>query len=103
MTTRLRLRRGTTVQHSSFTGLEGEITFDSTNKTIRVHDGSTVGGIEVALATNTGVAAGTYGNATAIPAITVDATGRVTNVTLVSATASGGGGSSDLFTSLLFN
>jgi hypothetical protein len=37
-------RRGTTVQHSTFTGLEGELTVDTTKKTVVVHDGTTAGG-----------------------------------------------------------
>ena len=41
-------RRGTTVQHSTFTGLAGEITVDTTKKTIVVHDGTTAGGIPLA-------------------------------------------------------
>jgi len=46
----LKLRRGTTVQHSSFTGAEGEVTVDTDKDTVVVHDGTTAGG--VALATN---------------------------------------------------
>ena len=44
MTTGVQRRRGTTVQHSTFTGLEGEITVDTTKDTAVVHDGTTVGG-----------------------------------------------------------
>ena len=40
----LKLRRGTTTQHSSFTGAEGEVTVDMTKDTIVVHDGGTQGG-----------------------------------------------------------
>ena len=38
-------RRGTTAEHSSFTGLAGELTVDTTKDTVVVHDGSTAGGI----------------------------------------------------------
>ena len=48
MTTSVQRRRGTTVQHSTFTGLEGEITVDTTKDTAVVHDGSTVGGFPLA-------------------------------------------------------
>ena len=41
-------RRGTATEHNSFTGLVGEITIDTTNNTIRVHDGSTAGGHRLA-------------------------------------------------------
>lgn len=40
-------RRGTTTEHSSFTGAEGEITFDTTRTGLVVHDGSTQGGFPV--------------------------------------------------------
>ena len=44
----LKLRRGTTSQHSSFTGAEGEVTVDTDKETLVVHDGSTAGGHAVA-------------------------------------------------------
>ena len=40
----LKLRRGTTTQHASFTGAEGEVTIDTTKDTAVVHDGSQAGG-----------------------------------------------------------
>ena len=40
----LKLRRGTTTQHASFTGAEGELTIDTTKDTAVVHDGSTQSG-----------------------------------------------------------
>ena len=40
----LKLRRGTTTQHGSFTGAEGEVTIDTDKDTAVVHDGSTTGG-----------------------------------------------------------
>ena len=48
MANALQLRRGTTTEHGSFTGLAGEITVDTTKDTIVVHDGSTQGGIPLA-------------------------------------------------------
>jgi hypothetical protein len=50
----LQLRRGTTAQHASFTGLVGEITVDTDKDTIVVHDGSTAGGIPLAKASEAG-------------------------------------------------
>ena len=44
MAIQIQLRQGTTTEHNSFTGAVGEVTVDTTNKTLRVHDGSTVGG-----------------------------------------------------------
>ena len=44
----LKLRRGTTSQHSSFTGAEGEVTVDTDKETLVVHNGSTAGGFPLA-------------------------------------------------------
>ena len=44
----LKLRRGTTSQHGSFTGAEGEVTVDTDKETLVVHAGSTAGGHPVA-------------------------------------------------------
>lgn len=44
---RLQLRRGTTSQNESYTGSVGEITYDTQKKTIRIHDGTTIGGNEL--------------------------------------------------------
>lgn len=44
MSKQLKLRRGTTAQHSTFTGAEGEVTVDTTKDTLVVHDGTTAGG-----------------------------------------------------------
>ena len=44
MPKQVRLRRGTTAQHATFTGADGEITFDVSKKVLVVHDGVTPGG-----------------------------------------------------------
>jgi hypothetical protein len=44
MPKQVRLRRGTTAQHTTFTGADGEITFDTSKKVLVVHDGVTAGG-----------------------------------------------------------
>ena len=48
MSIEVKFRRGTTAEHSSFTGANGEITIDTTIKTLRVHDGVTSGGVRIA-------------------------------------------------------
>ena len=44
MAVQVQFRRGNASENNSFTGVEGEITVDTTNQTVRVHDGSTAGG-----------------------------------------------------------
>ena len=44
MSKQVRLRRGTTAQHATFTGADGEVTFDTTKKCLVLHDGVTAGG-----------------------------------------------------------
>ena len=47
MTVTVQFRRGTTAQNNAFTGPIGEISVNTTNNSIRVHDGSTEGGHEL--------------------------------------------------------
>ncbi len=48
----LQLRRGTTAEHSTFTGLVGEVTIDTDKDTIVIHDGVTAGGYPLAKASD---------------------------------------------------
>lgn len=50
MATQIQRRRGTTAQHSTFTGALGELTVDTDKKTVVVHDGITAGGFPLAVA-----------------------------------------------------
>ena len=65
MPTQVQFRRGTTTQNEAFTGAVGELSVDTTLDTVRVHDGSTAGGIRLAKYSEiqagdiTGVTAGT--------------------------------------------
>ena len=43
----LQLYRGTTAQNDAYTGLSGEVTVDTTLSKLRLHDGSTAGGVEI--------------------------------------------------------
>ena len=45
--TQVQIRRGTDAENDAFTGAEGEVTMDLTNKQLRVHDGQTVGGMKI--------------------------------------------------------
>lgn len=48
MAIQVKLRRGTANQHTTFTGAIGEVTVDTTNDTLRVHDGALTGGHRLA-------------------------------------------------------
>ena len=50
MTTAVQRRRGTSTEHSTFTGLNGEITVNTTTYTAHIHDGATAGGVPLAKA-----------------------------------------------------
>ena len=79
----IQFRRGTTTEHNSFTGLLGEVTVDTTKKTVVVHDGSTAGGYALALeGAAVSTTTGTYSSN-----VTVGGTLGVTGLT----TMSGGG------------
>jgi len=84
-------RRGTDTQHddgAGFTGLEGEITVDTTNDTIRVHDNSTKGGHRLAKYSELGAtitAADESSDTTCFPVFTKDALGALAPKTDASA------------------
>lgn len=71
MATQVQMRRGTSLENDEFTGAEGEITIDTTNDTIRVHDGAKKGGYTV-MKGNAPIVAGSY------PVIAYDEKGLVT-------------------------
>lgn len=48
MSRQIQFRRGSSAEHETFTGAPGEITVDTTNNTLRVHDGQTPGGTVLA-------------------------------------------------------
>ena len=50
MAIQLQVRRGTATQHNTFTGASGELTLNTTNNSLHVHNGSTAGGFETAKA-----------------------------------------------------
>ena len=47
MATQVQFRRGTTAEHSGFKGADGEVTVDTSLKTVVIHDALTNGGFPV--------------------------------------------------------
>ena len=47
MATQVQFRRGTTAEHSGFKGADGEVTLDTSLKTVVIHDAITNGGFPV--------------------------------------------------------
>ena len=47
MATQVQFRRGTSAEHSAFKGADGEVTVDTTLKTVVIHDAITNGGFPV--------------------------------------------------------
>ena len=59
----LKLRRGTTSQHSSFTGAEGEVTVDTDKETLVVHNGTNAAGFPLLRQDMSNLPGGTIDNA----------------------------------------
>jgi len=53
MSRQIQIRRGSAAENDAFTGAIGEVTMDTTNKTLRVHDGTTAGGTKLAKQSDT--------------------------------------------------
>ena len=94
MTKQVQRRRGTATQHTSFTGAEGELSVNTTNKSVHVHDGSTAGGLELARKDGSNVAftSGTLDGVT-IGGTTAGA-GTFTNLTATGTTTLAGASTS---------
>lgn len=83
MATQLKIRRGTTAEHASFTGAEGEITLDTTKDTLVAHDNYTAGGRpmlreDLSNLANSSIGVGKidYGSAAAFQSLRVNSAGN---------------------------
>ena len=77
MAKKLQLRRGTTSQHSSFTGAVGEVTVDTDKDSLVVHDGSTAGGHAIAKSSDVTAKVTKAGGDTITGTHTYDSNGNV--------------------------
>ena len=91
----LKLRRGTTTQHGSFTGAEGEVTIDTTKDTAVVHDGSQAGGRPLLREDMSNLPAGTIDNADVNASAAIART-KLANVDVVDDTTPQLGGNLDV-------
>lgn len=79
-TKRIQFRRGTNSEHSSFTGASGEITVNTTNKSLHVHDGVTQNGFELLRNDFNNSIGGTInGNTTITGDLTLNSSLRINN------------------------
>ena len=81
MAKKLQLRRGTTSQHSSFTGAVGEVTVDTDKKVVVVHDGSTAGGVPLATAADVATKQATDAELTELATMTSGTAGALADLT----------------------
>lgn len=78
MARQIQFRRGTTTEHSTFTGAVGEVTVDTDKDVVVVHDGATQGGHPLVRATSLSTVAttGSYtdlSNTPTVPVVGTDA------------------------------
>ena len=71
MSIQVQLRQGTAAENSAFTGAEGELVYTTDSKKLFVHDGSTLGGLEVGAVTGLADDSVTFAKIEEIPANTI--------------------------------
>jgi hypothetical protein len=86
--TSLRLKRGTTTQHTTYTGPPGELTMDTTGTHLRLHDGTTAGGVAVGSMTVTSIKTNSY-NANVNELVRIDSTAGGFTITLPASPSDG--------------
>lgn len=105
----LQLRRGTSTEHSSFTGRVGEVTVNTTNDSLHVHDFTQAGGYELCRADLNNVSSTALNTAintqvdtllTAGTGITLNYDSGAGTLTITSSGGTGGYGDSDVQTFL---
>ena len=84
MTVRVVVRKGNNAINSAYAGEVGELTYDSDNQTIRIHDGTTLGGTKTVTTNSNGNLISTINvaNITSLTSNTANiSTANITNLT----------------------
>ena len=86
MTVRVVVRKGNNAINSVYAGEVGELTYDSDNKTIRIHDGTTLGGTKAVTTNSNGELISTINvaNITSLSSNTANITNFSSNVSNIS-------------------
>ena len=86
MTVRVVVRKGNNAINSVYAGEVGELTYDSDNKTIRIHDGTTLGGTKAVTTNSNGELISTINvaNITSLSSNTANITNLSSNVSNIS-------------------
>ena len=84
MARQIQLRRGTTAEHSTFTGAVGEVTVDTDKDVVVIHDGSTAGGVPLLKAGDLAAGSGISVTGTTIANTAPDQTVSLTGGTGIS-------------------
>ena len=86
MTVRVVVRKGNNAINSVYAGEVGELTYDSDNKTIRIHDGTTLGGTKAVTTNSNGELISTINvaNITSLSSNTANITSLISNTANIS-------------------
>jgi hypothetical protein len=83
MSNALKLRGGTAAQHAAFTGSAREVTVSTDDNTLRIHDGSTPGGMIVQSPLAQRLLQWAYASSFRLVSSTLDANGAITTASIV--------------------
>ena len=89
MAVQVQFRRGTKAQHDAFTGATGEVTVNTTDKTLVMHDGLTLGGFNLARADGENLDLSRLAGVTTVTSVAIHG-GTINNTTIGIGTSANG-------------
>jgi hypothetical protein len=89
MAVQVQFRRGTKAQHDAFTGATGEVTVNTTDKTLVMHDGTTQGGFALARADGENLDLSGLAGVTTVTSVAIHG-GTINNTTIGIGTSANG-------------